>query len=109
MRIRRKADHLSSKGSRCLAPDALGGLILRASLKTGFRGHLAAKIAALCLLVVCIIESGIKAVRFVSHRLQARGLKVLVERAVNRSEFPEFSAYNPELGGMELAPLCDSG
>ena len=32
-------------------------------------------------------------------RLQARGLKVLVERSVNRTELPQFSAYNPELGG----------
>ena len=39
-------------------------------------------------------------------RLEARGLKVLVERAVHSSEFPEYSAYNPDLGGAPtLMPM----
>lgn len=37
-------------------------------------------------------------------RLETRGLKVLVERAVNRTEFSEFSAYDPDLGGKVFPP-----
>ena len=33
------------------------------------------------------------------HRLKARGLKVLVEKKVARTEFKQFSAFNPDLGG----------
>ncbi len=32
-------------------------------------------------------------------RLQARGLKVLVEKKVARTEVSQFSAFNPGLGG----------
>jgi hypothetical protein len=32
-------------------------------------------------------------------RLQDRGVRVLVERAVNRLEFPEFDIFDPAAGG----------
>ena len=36
------------------------------------------------------------------HRLKARGLKVLVEKKVARTEFSQFSAFNPDLGGKHI-------
>lgn len=36
-------------------------------------------------------------------RLKARGLKVLVETKVARTEFSQFHAFNPELGGKDLS------
>ena len=36
-------------------------------------------------------------------RLEARGLQVLVERAVNRTEFPEYAAFDPYEAGAPSA------
>lgn len=36
-------------------------------------------------------------------RLEARGLQVLVERPVNRTEFPEYAAFDPYEAGAPRA------
>ena len=37
------------------------------------------------------------------RRLEARGLRVLVERPVSRAEFPEYAAFDPyEAGAPQL-------
>jgi len=38
-------------------------------------------------------------------RLKARGVSVLVERKVAFSEFPEYQAFDPELGGTPSPPF----
>ena len=45
----------------------------------------------------------VRLTRAVTCRLEARGLRVLVERPVARTEFPEYDAFHPYEAGT---PAC---